>query len=351
MKKQTGSRVGGQCRRKGTTGERRVSSLFIYVSELSLIFFLVLLTSLAAQSLDSRQYLPPGELVDVGGRRLHLNCTGQGDPTVVIIPATFSFDWNLVQPEASKFARTCTYDRAGFAWSDPGPKATCRQRVEELHSLLRAAGVKSPYVLVGHSISAAIARLYADQFPADVVGMVLVDHMGFLRKVTPEALQGPVPPLLPELPAMPAIKPASLQPVQPEEAYTKLPPKTYALYLAALANQNFSRPEPTAPTMSREDMNACFAQVNATAEASQQPLGDRPVVVLTRGDFGQPEAAAQWKRMQATLLSLSRNSVQVVAEKSGHLIHLHQPELGIDAIRAVVEAVRNHSKLNTTGEK
>lgn len=96
-------------------------------------------------------------------------------------------------------------------------------------------------------------------------------------------------------------------------------------------------------------MNA--AEVNATAEAGKQPLGEMPLEVLTRGNFGQPEAAAQWKRIQATLLSLSGNSAQVGAEKSSHLIHLHQPELVIDAIRSVVQAVRNHSKLRAVSEK
>src|SRR5262245_31328525 len=142
-------------------------------------FLLVLpLIAVAQQKNDQPAYPPPGKLLDVGGYRLHLNCTGKSDPTVVLIAGggDFSFDWGLVQPDASRFARVCSYDRAGLAWSDPGPTPrTMRQEAYELHTILKAARIKAPYVVVGHSLGGLIARVYAERYPEEVAGIVLVD--------------------------------------------------------------------------------------------------------------------------------------------------------------------------------
>jgi hypothetical protein len=92
---------------------------------------------------------PPGRLVEVGGRRLHLYCTGKGSPTVVLVAGgdAFSIDWALVQPRVAGQTRVCSYDRAGLAWSDPGPAdETVEQTVGDLHALLRAAGERGPYL-------------------------------------------------------------------------------------------------------------------------------------------------------------------------------------------------------------
>src|ERR1022692_3425938 len=104
---------------------------------------------------------PTGKLVDVGGYRVHLYCTGAGSPAVVIVGAGYSFDWGLVQPEVAEFTKVCTYDVSGTAWSDPGPALTCPVRVNEVHMLLQKARVEGPYVLVGLSVGALVARLYA----------------------------------------------------------------------------------------------------------------------------------------------------------------------------------------------
>src|SRR5947207_6821784 len=123
----------------------------------------------------------PGRLVDVGGWRLHLNCTGDArpaQPTVILETGVgdFSVEWSLVQPGVARFARVCSYDRAGDGWSDIGPHPrTFRQIVYELHTLLDKAGVKPPFVLVGHSYGGWLVRLYASTYPAEVAGMVLVE--------------------------------------------------------------------------------------------------------------------------------------------------------------------------------
>jgi pimeloyl-ACP methyl ester carboxylesterase len=94
----------------------------------------------------------------------------------MIVGAGFSFDWALVQPEVAKFTTVCTYDVSGTAWSDPGPELTCRERANEVHKVMRAASLKTPVVLVGLSIGACVARLNASEYPAEVAGMVIVDH-------------------------------------------------------------------------------------------------------------------------------------------------------------------------------
>jgi pimeloyl-ACP methyl ester carboxylesterase len=121
---------------------------------------------------------PPGRLVDVGGFRLHLNCAGSGRPTVVLDAALggSSVSWALVQPEVARFTRVCSYDRAGFGWSDAGPMPrTAGQVAGELRALLERAGEAPPYILVGHSFGGLVVRIFASRYPDDVAGIVLVD--------------------------------------------------------------------------------------------------------------------------------------------------------------------------------
>src|ERR1044071_10040364 len=127
-----------------------------------------LLIALAARALNAADppLPPPGRLIDLGGWRLHLNCSGQANSSraTVILEAgagDFSVDWSLVQPLVAPFTRVCSYDRAGAGWSDLGPRPrTMRQQVWELHALLEKAGATPPFVLVGHSYGGWLARLF-----------------------------------------------------------------------------------------------------------------------------------------------------------------------------------------------
>src|SRR5207247_2474711 len=118
---------------------------------------------------------PPGKLVDIGGRKLHLLCTGSGSPTVVLVAGggAFSIDWALVQPQLARTTRVCSYDRAGLGWSDGGPAdETVEQTLDDLHRLLSAAGERGPYLLAGASIGGIYIRAYQHAYPAEVAGLV-----------------------------------------------------------------------------------------------------------------------------------------------------------------------------------
>ncbi len=137
-----------------------------------------LLYQATGTALDARHHAPPGKLIDVGGRRLHLHCTGTGSPVVVLEAGnlSFSLQWAWVQPAVATFTRVCSYDRAGYGWSDPASwPPTAGRQADDLHDLLAVAGERAPYVLVGHSYGADVVRAFASRHADSVAGAVLVD--------------------------------------------------------------------------------------------------------------------------------------------------------------------------------
>lgn len=137
----------------------------------------VIYEAIAART-DRARYPPPGKLVDAGGVALHLNCTGCGTPIVVLDAGLgdSSLVWLQVQEQVSLHTRVCSYDRAGLAWSEPGPAPRSSERtVAELHTLLLNAGEQSPYILVGHSAGVNYVRLFAHTYPDVVAGLVLIE--------------------------------------------------------------------------------------------------------------------------------------------------------------------------------
>jgi pimeloyl-ACP methyl ester carboxylesterase len=269
---------------------------------------------------------PLGQLVDVGGYRVHLYCTGSGSPTVMVVGAGFSFDWGLVQPEVARFSRICTYDISGTAWSDPGPVLTCRERVNEVHKLVRAAHLEGPLVLAGLSIGGCVARLYAAEYPSEVSGMVIVDH-AFSPDPGPDAGNSHLgskpgvdtpPVLIYQTPIVVTVEQAS--------EFDRLPERIKKLHRWAESL------DPKLPTW--ETAEDCLAQLKAAAPGPY-PLGNMPLVVVSTGNQSRG-----YDRLQNALLALSHHSTQMMAELSFHAVEIDQPEVAIAAIRQVVERVR-----------
>src|SRR6266853_5723495 len=155
---------------------------------LALVIALAASAQTGAQSNSPRGYPPPGRLVDFGGRKLHLYCSGQGKPTVILVAGggAFAIDWALVQPKVARTTRVCSYDRAGLGWSQPGPaEETVEETVDDLHRLLGSAKERGLYLLVGASIGGIFIRAYQHAFPKEVAGLIFDNsshHVGMQVK-------------------------------------------------------------------------------------------------------------------------------------------------------------------------
>jgi pimeloyl-ACP methyl ester carboxylesterase len=275
-----------------------------------------------------------GELIDIGdGRKMFLECRGSGSPTVIlesgyrndadIWSAELEPGMNTVFPAVARFTRVCAYDRPGtlldpnhLSRSTPVPMPrTARDVVSDLHALVQAAHIPGPYVFAAHSLGGIFARLYASTYPNEVVGMVLVDALS-------------------------------------EKVRSGLNPEQWKLYV----NFGFTKPPPGLEKykdIETLDINASFDQMEKAASA--QSLPPMPLVVLTQGkpfDLSpwQPLPAdfpgalnKAWHTAQDALATLAPNAKHKTATKSAHYIQVQEPQLVIDAIKQVVEAVHNRS--------
>lgn len=294
---------------------------------------------------DKKRYPPPGQLVDIGGHRLHLNCVGEGSPTVVLDAGlgAFSLDWGAIQPQIATSTRVCTYDRAGLGWSEPGPLPRSPQRfADELHLLLTKAGVEGPYVLVVHSISGKTARLFASQHPNDVAGMVLIDarHESVDEHLTPEQI---------------AAEGAQQRRFQNMIGWMARFGLVRLLWAPAWpralpGSENLSAETRTAigvlQARPRQIENA-LAEGQGRMESDTQlraaaPLGDTPLIVLASAQ--SIDHLPFWKEAQQIMAGLSSNSRLVVAT-SGHAVHFEQPALVVESIRQVIDAARTGQPL------
>jgi pimeloyl-ACP methyl ester carboxylesterase len=318
------------------------TSNMVYCKRLTIVLGLLCVLPIAtlAQKADTAQNPPAplGKLVDVGGYRVHLYCTGTGSPTVVIVGAGFSFNWGLIQPEVAKFTQVCSYDHSGIGWSESGPKDSCSLRVSEVHTALKNVGIKGPYVLVGHSLGGLVARVYAGQYPDEVAGMVFVDHaLGFplmLRSLSPGG-KSPPPPIPSTGDVVgPIGKPMG---IEGDPNFSKLSAHDRELHLWAMSQTR----NQTALRTNMETSQECTVEADAILKEHIHPLGDKPLVDVSTDEFRTPG----YDEFQTKLLSLSQNSKQIVAARSGHFIIIDRPDVVIDAISRVVQSVRNNSKL------
>jgi pimeloyl-ACP methyl ester carboxylesterase len=295
---------------------------------------------------------PIGQLFDVGGYRLHGYVAGTGSPTVIFEAGggSWSLDWHRVQTGVAKFTQTFAYDRAGFGWSDAGPRPrTSEQLASELSTLLSKVGLRPPYILVGASFGGHIVRLYAWHHPTEVAGIILLDarHESINTKMPPAwrrqeatgralyqvllwASRVGILPLLGKLMGDRGKPPGVSQ----------LPRELQSMYLSVGFRPQYFQTNLDELAVSPESDR----QLSAIAS-----LGSIPVAVIRHGVpdlFSQmpKEQASQaervWQALQDELAHLSSASQPQVAEHSGHAIQLHQPELVVHAIRQMVEAAR-----------
>lgn len=292
---------------------------------------------------------PPGRLVDVGGYRLHLHCTGEGAPAVILESGMneFSLSWALVQPGVARFTRVCSYDRAGLGWSDPGrAPRTSETIVRELHALLRSAGIRGPLVIAGHSFGGMNARLYARRHPDEVAGMVLVDSAHEDQSLVDDGrhFRKFHEKLLSILRSASFINKTGVFALAPGLIPDRgLPAEVLPSYRAVLATTGYF----TAALDETSGWDQSAAEVRAAKITS---FGSLPLVVMSRGQEQQlPGVSDQelrelekgWLMLQSRMLSLSKRSRLITADKSDHFIQLRQPELVVAAIRDVWAQAKN----------
>ena len=277
---------------------------------------------------DAREYPMQGQLVDIGGYRLHIYCMGEGTPTVVMDSSLSesSRQWRFIQPAVSSFTRACSYDRAGLGWSDPSPLPRSSEvMADELHALLVNAGVGGPYVLVGHSFAGLSMRLYASKHPEEIVGMVLVDadHPNRYMK-SPSPLE--------ELRFL---------------FYRMAAPIGVARLLGGC---------PVGPPRCSQYVDTLWAMWSSRAESAAQArargtLGTIPLAVIAhdpqfypkvdgRAERQQFEYTHLWQQLE--LARLSPNSTFAIAKNTGHQIPTEGPEVVVHTIERLTDAARGH---------
>ena len=302
-------------------------------------------------------YARPQQLVLLpDGRRMNLICMGDGSPVVIFNsglgdPGAY---WGLVQHKTARTTRTCAYDRAGLGFSDEGPAPRDAAAVAaDLSAMLSASGMKGPYVLVGHSLGSFFVRLFADLYPDQVAGMVLVDPSVEYQSQRSEALvpssRATPPPDQAEWARKCAAAAQGGELKSGTPAYKDcvpgppagLPPDLVASFMAPYAAApRFRTIESELQSMDRG---------SAQLAAHRRPYGAIPLIVLTAGQRpkqpGETDEEGQalfklWIQMHDELAALSSRGENRMVKESGHYIHLEQPQVVVDAVNEAVAAVR-----------
>ena len=293
-------------------------------------------------------YPAPGQLVDIGGRRMHIHCRGQGSPTVILesgLDSNGSLAWEKVQGPLSQLTRTCAYDRAGVMWSDPKPGAQNADGVAaDLAATLTAAGIEGPLVMVCHSLGGPYVMAFTRNNPDRVKGLVFVDcsHPDQMTRLKP------TPPSPSDVPWTLRIAPALawsglVRAMAPADDSPGLPDRTRIIGKAYLAEtvEGTIKEMVSIPTTLKQG-------------GRLRDLGDRPLVVLTALEPQPPEQLAaihfskadgqallaSWKQLNLDAAAWSRRSRQQDVPTSGHYIQYQRPDLVIAAVTEVIATVR-----------
>jgi pimeloyl-ACP methyl ester carboxylesterase len=279
---------------------------------------------------DPDRYPAPGRLVSVGAERFHLHCLGSGGPTVVMEAGLgeSSLTWSLVQPEIAATTRVCSYDRAGYGWSELGPlPRTAGREAAELNELLATAGESGPYVLVAHSLGANVTRLFLGRFPDEVVGVVLVEP------TDPEAVIAVGTPFIP----IAQYRLSSIlgrlgvvrlfgESLVPLSVGTDPPDSVIENAAVVYGPQSLS----TAVEELRTSVDDARDVVAGTTPGAWDSL---PLGVVIAGSGGDPAFGRK-------LAALSDAGALLVAQASGHYVQYDQPQIVVDAVLEVVASAR-----------
>jgi pimeloyl-ACP methyl ester carboxylesterase len=291
------------------------------------------------ESIDATAYPAPGQLIDVGGHRLHLHCSGSGSPTVVLEPglgeASLAMSW--IAPAVAADTRVCVYDRAGRGWSEAadGPQDAA-QTAADLHTLLERADIPGPYVLAGHSFGGLYILTFAANYPDQVAGMVLLDSTAPASAPTPPTKTGAYDLVGRTSALLPAVAHLGVTRLYVQSSYGSLPPR--------------SRDEARARSATASDVASFLNEFLGGSMAVHQAgslvdFADKPLIVVTAGR----EHDAAWLAAQDKLASLSTNSRhRIVADATHASLVLDETDAAAasQAIRDVVASVRTSRPLN-----
>jgi pimeloyl-ACP methyl ester carboxylesterase len=301
---------------------------------------LVAVSGGAYQLISSHQELagnpPPGQLIDIGGHRLHIFCTGTGAPAVILdngLGGSF-LGWGFVQPEVAKFARVCSFDRAGMGFSDAGPTPRTSVRIaSELRALLDRTGIQEPVVLVGASFGGFDVRVFASQYQDRSAALVLVDASHEDQGARYAAAGVPEQGLW----------------------YARAVPLAAALGVMRIAGNSLEHEEELPAAMRRYahigrstkayrsvvDEYLHLGQTAAEVKTTRRKL-NLPVIVLTAGQSDElPQARAAWQEMQRDQLALSDLSCQITEERAHHVMAIETPDVVVRTISLAVNAARS----------
>ena len=294
----------------------------------------------AADASDQRRFPPPGQLADIGGRRIHLLTQGSGAPVVVIVPALGAnvLEWVRVQREAAADTTVVVADRAGFGWSDPAPLGTMTfdAMAEDLRAALRAADIEPPYVIAGHSLGGIIARRFQARYPEDVSGMLLVDSShedqvrrlgdgpwyGFSRAASRQLRVLGLRRIAAHMGMVGGLSAESL-------AWETVPERVAAAKAISLSTKQRR-------TVVREML------LLARTHGQPQNLGALPLTVLSAGS-GKRQKWPEWEpwcELQDDLAATSPASAYMYAVNADHNVHLDDPGVVVQTIRDLVERCR-----------
>jgi pimeloyl-ACP methyl ester carboxylesterase len=310
---------------------------WILLSLLGLAVFVALAGFLyenISEARDRRFNQMPGKLIDVGGRKMHILCTGEGSPVVVLdsgLGDTY-VSWRKVQPEIAKFTRVCSYDRAGLGYSEPSSQPrTSKVIAEELHALLHAAAIPPPYVLVGHSMGGYDVRLFAGLYRNEVAGMVLIDSSH------------------PDQESRLPVELRNLEGTEIRESeFLEFGMPFGIPRLLRLCEDD---PVPRAAECNFRSAHEAVRELEAFGESAAQAgaitsLGDLPLIVLSH-DPDKPSSEFPpalsysinevWERMQEDLAHLSTRGTQRIVKNSSHYIQVDRPDVVVAAVRDVLD--------------